>query len=224
MKPELNELKLLVFDWDGTLMDSVDRIVASMQAASRDTDIKVPTVDEIKEIIGLGLKEALHTLFPHHDVSTHEKLTEHYRQHFVYESTVESRPFEGTRETLVNLVDSGYVLAVATGKARKGLDRALEETALGDLFDITRCADETRSKPHPQMLHEIMDQLGVPASQTLMIGDTEYDLAMANAANALSMGVSYGVHDKERLLTHDPVACLDDIRDIRDWLPQHRIR
>lgn len=199
-------------------MDSVDRIVASMQAACEDVGINEPTSDQVKEIIGLGLKEALHTLFPDQEPSMYDRLTEQYRQHFVYQSKVESRLFDGAHDTLVNLADSGYILAVATGKARRGLDKVLEETGLSDLFEITRCADETRSKPHPQMLYEIMNYLDVSPSQTLMVGDTEYDMAMASAANTVSMGVSYGVHSKERLLAHEPVTCLDDIRDICKWL------
>ena len=217
-KTDLSQLKLIVFDWDGTLMDSIERIVASMQAASRDVGIDVPADDEVKEIIGLGLREALSTLFPHCEQETHTLLTERYRQHFVYESTVATRLFEGVPEMLTRLNNSGYTLAIATGKARRGLDKVLDETNLHHFFEATRCADETRSKPHPQMLFEIMNTTGAEAHQTLMIGDTEFDLAMAQAAGVKGLGVSYGVHSKTRLLDQGAIGCIDEIREIDDWL------
>ena len=217
-KTDLSRIKLIIFDWDGTLMDSVDKIVGSMQAASRDAGITIPSDQEVKEIIGLGLKEAIQQLFPQENDAMHENITEQYRQHYLFLSDIKTELFVGAYDTLTQLKEGGYVLAVATGKARRGLDRVLGDTDVGQFFDITRCSDETQSKPHPQMLHEIMDSLAIPAQETLMVGDTEFDLKMANAAGVDSLAVTYGVHNRERLLSHNPVACIDDIREITSLL------
>ncbi len=211
-------LKLIVFDWDGTLMDSVDRIVGCMQAASIDVGVRTPSADAVKDIIGLGLKEALLRLFPDCDELTRRQLVVHYRRHFLHESHIVSCLFEGVTEVLIELRAAGYDLAVATGKARRGLDKVLIETKTVDYFSATRCADETQSKPHPQMLLDLMDGLGVGPHQTLMVGDTEFDLEMASAAGVAAIAVDYGAHEVNRLLRHSPLACLSDIRQLSPWL------
>lgn len=214
-------LNLLVFDWDGTLMDSEARIVACIQAAIGDLGLEPREVASISNIIGLGLHEAISTLYPGSDNALHEAMTERYRYHFLTANPTRSELFAGAEETVRSLNEAGYMLAVATGKGRKGLDMVLEETGLGQYFLATRCADETFSKPHPQMLEELMDELGAEPAETLMIGDTEYDMQMATNARTHSLAVSYGVHEKARLLQHGPLHCLDDISELGGWLEQY---
>ncbi|NCA68608.1 MAG: HAD family hydrolase [Sphingobacteriia bacterium] len=210
--------ELIVFDWDGTLMDSETRIVNCLQAAFADLQLPPPTRDAARDVIGLGLGEAMLRLLPEAEPALQQSLITAYRRYFLELDQTPSELFHGARATLEWLSGQGYRLAVATGKGRVGLDKALTETGLGALFHATRCADETLSKPHPQMLHELMDELGAAASQTLMIGDTEYDLQMAKNARTQALAVSYGVHPCARLLRHDPLDCLDAITALPDWL------
>lgn len=210
--------KLLVFDWDGTLMDSEARIVSCVRAATRDMAIETPADEQIRDIIGLGLKEALEKLFPGSDESFKERFIDFYRRYFLHEDSTPSLLFPGALEVLNGLVAQDYLLAVATGKGRPGLDKVLDETGLKSLFHATRCADETFSKPHPEMLMQIMDELGVAPADTLMIGDTEYDLQMAINAGTRGLAVSYGVHSVDRLNQFNPLGCLDDISELSDWL------
>jgi phosphoglycolate phosphatase len=208
---------LLVFDWDGTLMDSAGTIVSSIQAACRDLDLPVPGEDDARHIIGLGLNEAVAHLLPDLDVSEYGRLIERYR-HYYLAQDAEIPLFEGARETIARLHEAGFLLAVATGKGRRGLDRALQHSGLGAYFHTTRCADECFSKPHPAMLLEIMAELGVPRSRTLMIGDTSHDLQMANNAEVSALGVAYGAHPKEHLLALAPLHCIDDFSELGPWL------
>lgn len=210
--------ELLVFDWDGTLMDSEVRIVDCVRAAVIDLGLELPPDSSIRNIIGLGLKEAICTLFPGSDDRLVDDITRRYRYHFVHANETPSPLFDGVKEVLWALESQGYLLAVATGKGRPGLDRVLDHTGLNDVFHSTRCADEAFSKPHPEMLLQIIEELGVEASDTLMIGDTEYDMQMANNAGARALAVSYGVHAIERLLQHEPLGHLNAISEIIDWL------
>jgi phosphoglycolate phosphatase len=210
--------KLLVFDWDGTLMDSEARIVACAQSASVDLGLDVPDEGRVRNIIGLGLKEAVTTLFPESDEELIGRFVERYRHYFLHADKTPSTLFPGAMEVLRQLEQDQYLLAIATGKGRAGLDMVLEETGLETLFHATRCADETFSKPHPEMLLQIMDELGAEPEETLMIGDTEYDLQMANNAKTHGLAVSYGVHEVDRLMQHDPLGCLDDIQELTAWL------
>lgn len=213
--------KLIVFDWDGTLMDSEARIVACMHAAIADTGLPGLSDDAIRHIIGLGLREALQRLYPDASERDYHDLTRHYREHFLHLNDTPSPLFAGAEALLQKLYDAGYYLAIATGKGRQGLERALTQTGLKDYFHYSRCADETFSKPHPQMLLDIMAWLGVESSETLMIGDTEFDLQMAENAGAKSLAVTHGVHDKTRLLACNPLACVDDLAQMQDWLNQY---
>ncbi len=215
--------KLLVFDWDGTLMDSEAQIVAAMNAAVVDLGLEPMPHRTISNIIGLGLYEAINTLLPGRDAQFYDQLTARYRHHFLFSQIAQSPLFAGAEQTLRTLHAAGYLLAVATGKGRQGLNRVLADTGLGGLFHTSRCADETSSKPNPQMLLEIMEQLGVTANETLMIGDTEYDLQMARNAGVGSIGVSYGVHDDARLLQLEPLVLLHDIADLPRWLAVDRL-
>lgn len=179
--------------------------------------------DAIRDIIGLGLREAMQVLYPELHTELHTALIERYRARFLAEGGIPMPLFSGARETLTTLRQEGYLLAVATGKSRHGLDHVLAESGLASLFAATRCADETRSKPHPQMLLELMGALGTGPDETLMIGDSEYDLQMALQAGVPSLGVSYGVKDCERLLDYRPLACLDAIDELPAWLDAWRL-
>jgi len=213
--------KLIIFDWDGTLIDSQANIVQCMQMMIADLSLPARSPEQLSNIIGLGLYEALNTLFPEHDTRDFERMIDRYRYHFL--ASDPSLPFAGVEAVLTQLYANDYLLAVATGKGRRGLDKALDGTGFRGLFHATRCADETRSKPHPQMLEEILDQLAVEPQHALMIGDTEYDLEMANNAGITALGVSYGVHPPQRLWPHRPLAVLDEIGALLNWLNGEKI-
>lgn len=199
-------------------MDSVARIVASLRASIADLGWAHREDDALRNIIGLGLQEAARSLYPDISAADYQRFVERYRHHFMFADPTPSELFPGAADTLRELERRGYLLAVATGKGRQGLNKVLRETGLQPLFHATRCADETTSKPHPQMLLEIMDELGVAATSTLMIGDTEYDLEMARNAGTPSLAVNYGVHERERLMRLEPLHCLSEIRELLSWL------
>jgi phosphoglycolate phosphatase len=209
---------LLVFDWDGTVMDSASRIVASLQASIADLDLPERSDDEAKNIIGLGLREAIEVLYPGSSEASQDSLIARYRHHFLVADPTPSPLFPGAVELLESLNDAGYLLAIATGKGRSGLDRVLNETGLGPLFVTSRCADEAFSKPHPQMLEDIMAFTGSEPAETLMIGDTEYDMEMATNAATHALAVSYGVHEIERLLKHKPLGAINALTELQPWL------
>ena len=208
---------LLVFDWDGTLMDSADAITASLRDACRDLDLPVPAAERARYVIGLGLDDAMSYLLPGIDPARYPEVRERYRHHFLANDAGSSL-FPGVAETVVALRDRGFLLAVATGKSRRGLDRALAATGLAPLFHATRCADEGHSKPHPGMLQELLGELDVDRGRALMIGDTTHDMAMARAAGVARLGVAYGAHAKEALLDYDLETCMDDFEELRQWL------
>ncbi|MEJ2310446.1 MAG: HAD-IA family hydrolase [Gammaproteobacteria bacterium] len=209
--------QLLVFDWDGTLMDSEAKIVACLQAAAAEVRVAVPAEAEARQVIGLGLHEAVKSLFPSADEETRKRLAEAYRDHFLVRNRARSRLFPGVPDTLEALADD-YLLAVATGKSRRGLEKELDESGLRHLFQATRCADEAFSKPHPRMLEDILEDLGMRAGDALVIGDTEYDMRMAINAGSHALGVSYGVHEPQRLLDSGALATLEAFIEIPDWL------
>lgn len=214
------QFNLLIFDWDGTLMDSAGAIVASIQAACRDLAIAEPTDEESRHIIGLGLHEALTTLLPDLEETDYPKLVDRYRFHFLARDH-ELPLFPGVSEGIAMLGDAGFMLAVATGKSRRGLERAFEHSGLRNLFQGSRCADESFSKPHPAMVEELMDEFGSTPQQTLVIGDTTHDLQMAANAGVASLAVSYGAHPKNNLLALSPLACADSFLEANQWLLAH---
>jgi len=216
----MRRFDLLVFDWDGTVMDSVARIVASLRAACDDLGWEPRTTSALRDVIGLGLREAAQKLYPQIETADYQRFIERYRHHFMVADPTPSGLFPGAADTLRELQRQGYLLAVATGKGRQGLNKVLDETGLTTLFHCTRCADETTSKPHPHMLLEIMQELAIPAAATLMIGDTEYDMEMASKAGTFALAVDYGVHDRARLARHAPLHCLSEIRELISWLEQ----
>ncbi len=210
--------KLVVFDWDGTLMDSEARIVSCLRAATLDLQLEQRENAQFRNVIGLGLRESTEMLFPGLSEILREAFVDRYRYHFLTADQTPSELFHGARATLEQLAQQDYFLAVATGKGRRGLDKVLLETGLGRLFHCTRCADETRSKPHPLMLEEIMDELGVYPRESLMVGDTEYDMQMASNAGVAAVAVTYGVHEPHRLQGHGPIASIDRLEQLLDVL------
>jgi len=215
------QFELYIFDWDGTLMDSVDHIVSSLAAAAADTDMEDLGPEKYRNIIGLGLVEAFNALYPHADQFQQDALSERYRHHFLDVTKGQSSLFDGVDTMLNNLKNTGVKMAVATGKARRGLNRVFDQTGYHGLFHASRCADESGSKPDPAMLHELMAELNVTPSQTLMIGDSSYDMQMANNAGVDCLAVSYGVHSCTELNKHKPLACCGDIIELNNWLHEH---
>jgi phosphoglycolate phosphatase len=220
MKFPRTSFDLIVFDWDGTLMDSAAAIVASLQGACRDLDLPVPDDEQARYIIGLGLHDALAHILPGVDVEQYPSVVDRYRHHFLA-LDAGTALFPGAADVVADLHGAGYQLAIATGKSRRGLARALGATGLVRYFHASRCADEGHSKPHPGMLEAVMDQLGTRNDRTLMIGDTTHDLQMARAAGVASLGVAYGAHRQDALLACGPLACLASVAEIRDWLAVH---
>ncbi|NHI00794.1 HAD family hydrolase [Oceanimonas sp. MB9] len=210
--------ELVIFDWDGTLMDSVARIVSCMQAAALDCEQPVPTDEAVRHIIGLSLYKAFPILFGELSQAESDALLLAYRRHYLELNTTPSPLFAGAADTLAGLHQGGYRLAVATGKQRVGLDRVLDETGLGHLFHALRGSDQARSKPDPLMLAQILDELSLAPEQAVMVGDSSYDLAMAEAIGMDRIGVTYGVHNRDQLGAHAPVALIDDIRHLPKWL------
>lgn len=208
---------LVVFDWDGTLMDSTPAIVAAIQGACRDMQLPVPPDETASWVIGLGLADALRTAVPTLTEDLWRPFAERYRYHYLTRDP-ELRLFAGVDEMLAKLAGAGVLLAVATGKSRAGLDRALVSTGLTRRFDATRCADETHSKPHPAMLLELMDELGVAPERTVMIGDTSHDLNMATNAKVHGVGVAYGAHALTDLHACEPAGLVHSVAELSSWL------
>ena len=200
-------------------MDSEARIVNCLRiAGEKITGINNKSEDELKDVIGLGLREALAKLHPAEKERSIEKMAEIYKDQYQKPDNIPYKLFEGVEPLLQDLKNTGFKLAIATGKGRQGLDQVLSTTGLSSHFDITRCASETKSKPHPLMLEEILDSLQMDAEQALMIGDTEYDMEMAVNAGMDRLAVSYGVHAEDRLMRFNPVGCIHDIKELPDAL------
>ncbi|MBA3593522.1 MAG: HAD-IIIA family hydrolase [Polaromonas sp.] len=211
---------LIAFDWDGTLFDSTTIIVRCIQAAVRDVGGTVPTDGAAAYVIGLGLMQALAHAAPDVPESKYPELGARYRHHYIAHQNDISL-FEGVLPMLEALKARGHMLAVATGKSRHGLDEALQAVELKGRFDASRTADETAGKPHPRMLHELMDQFGVTPARTLMIGDTTHDLQMAVNAGCASVGVSYGAHEFAAFDALRPRFVAHSVTELNDWLALH---
>ncbi|WP_026286997.1 HAD-IA family hydrolase [Gilvimarinus chinensis] len=209
---------LYIFDWDGTLSDSTATIVTAMQRAAEDIGWPRPDDDAVRNIIGLGLPEALSVMYPSEEPKSLEAIRDRYRHHYL--ELDQAKPAEfypKVKESLDSLRSDGHILAVATGKSRRGLDRILGVMGLGGYFHATRCADETASKPNPLMLQELLAELVVPASEAVMVGDTEYDMDMGRRAGMARLAVSYGAHKPERLYPYAPDLCMDCFSEILSW-------
>jgi phosphoglycolate phosphatase len=214
------QFDLIVFDWDGTLMDSTSTIVKCIQAAARDLDLPVPHDDDASHVIGLGLHEAMQAAMPGIAPAMVPRMVERYRYHYLSKDH-ELTLFAGVREMLAELSQDGYFLAVATGKSRVGLNRAMNAVGVLSLFDATRCADETFSKPHPAMLQELTRELGQDLRRTVMIGDTTHDLLMANNAGAAGVAVQYGAHPADQLDACAPLYSAQTVLQLHQWLSEN---
>jgi phosphoglycolate phosphatase len=211
---------LIVFDWDGTLFDSTALIVRAIQAACRDLGAPVPSDEAAAHVIGLGLQDALQRAVPDLPIDLYPELGRRYRQHY-FASHDQVTLFAGVPELLAGLRERNHWLAVATGKNRHGLNEALRISGLAGSFDATRTADETRSKPHPQMLQELMREFGTDPERTLMIGDTTHDLQLAANAGTDAVAVAYGAHPPEQLGDLRPLTIAHSVPELQDWLARH---
>jgi len=215
--------QLIIFDWDGTLMDSAQKISNCIRAAARELNIQEPNDQQAKSIIGLSLHEGMRILFADHDEASINRIVEAYKYHFVTNDKTEQAMFQGVEHGLDRLTERGALLAVATGKARRGMRRVFDQVELEHHFVVTRCADETRSKPHPQMLHEILDFTAIDPQKSIMVGDTTYDMDMASNAGIHGLGASYGVHSAASLNHAKAVNVLDSFTEIVEWLLDDRV-
>lgn len=217
----MKRFKLLIFDWDGTLSDSESMIVGGMQAAISELGLPPRSNADIGQLIGLGLAEGMQKLYPEFDTDEVLRLLMSYRTHFVAKAPQDAPLFPNAERTLSALADAGYLLAVATGKSRQGLNRSFQtHPVMKALFIATRTADETANKPDPLMLSELLAETGVPAERALMIGDTDYDAAMARCLGMPMLGVTCGVHAGARILAAGAVALVESVADLPAWLDQ----
>jgi phosphoglycolate phosphatase len=213
----MSSYSLVVFDWDGTLMDSTHSIVTAIQGACQDLNLPVPSSKTASWVIGLSLESALHKAVPELTEAQLPEFLNRYRIHYLLRDP-DLKLFDGTGELLASLAGLGVKLAVATGASRVGLDRMLLNTGLDRVFDATCCADETFSKPHPAMLLELMEVLDVAAEQTVMVGDTSHDLRMAANVGVDAVAVTYGAHAASELRSYTAIAVVGSVFELRDWL------
>jgi phosphoglycolate phosphatase len=219
----MHRVQLLIFDWDGTLADSAAQIVAAMQGAIKGLGLPAREDEAIRELIGLGLNEGLQKLYPDVELAWLRRLLDSYRAKWLAEGAGEAPLFEGAQQAIEALHAAGFRIAIATGKSRRGLDRSLRHHhELRSLVVNSRCADETASKPDPLMLRELLRDEGLAAEQALMIGDTEYDAAMARAIGMPALGVACGVHLPARILQAGAHASIHSVRELPDWLTAAR--
>lgn len=214
----MKNYKLAVFDWDGTVMDSIGRIVSSMQNAAQEINLPIPAQRDVENIIGLTLPKAAKKLFPQ---ATKEQITQLlalYKTEYLSGNKVATPLFEGIIDLLEGLTKQGTLIAVATGKGREGLNRVMAETGTTHYFKATRCGDEGESKPHPEMLEHLLTHFNVDASEALMIGDTNFDLEMAQNAKVDSIGVTFGVHPEEILSQYNPVKIVHSVPELHALL------
>ncbi|MEM7050222.1 MAG: HAD-IA family hydrolase [Acidobacteriota bacterium] len=212
--------RLLVFDWDGTVMDSVGTIVTCAEATLETLGLESPPEDHLRGAIGLGLRETVEHLQPGCDEATAERIVETYRELWLSTYRFHPSPFPAAEAVLTELAERDYLLAVATGKSRRGLDRDLAATGFERFFHASRTPDESHTKPHPHMLLELLDELGATAGETLMIGDSRWDLEMARSAGTEALGVTSGSEPEASLKRFAPVACLAGIGDLPEWLSE----
>ncbi len=210
--------QLIIFDWDGTLMDSIERIVSSVQAAAKSCSLNVPDNSQVSDIIGLSLPQAMKTLFPNINASDTAKLIEQYKYQFIEVNDTPMPLFNDTIPLLNALTQNNKILAIATGKGREGLQRVLDQTKTGHYFQASRCAGEASSKPSPEMLLSLLEQLQIAKDRALMIGDSKYDLQMAKSAGIDSIGVTFGVHSRSQLSRYQPIAIVDSLTELQGLL------
>lgn len=215
------QYELVIFDWDGTLMDSTPRIISSMLTASEQAGLPVPSAEAVKNIIGLSMEPAFIQLFGMQHADKGELLLQHYRQAYIHEDNTPSPLYEGALQLLDYLSEqSRCQLAVATGKARPGLERVWQQSQTQHFFHASRCGDEAESKPSPDMLQQILEELSIPPSKALMVGDTSYDMAMAEELGMDRVGLTHGAHNKAQLVQHTPTVIFDSLYDLQHWLSE----
>lgn len=207
----------VLFDWDGTVMDSTYSIASSIQLASADLELPVPSIQQASWVIGLSLESALYRAVPDLTAEQMPLFLERYRYHFMQRDP-HIKLFDGILPFMGELRGRQIALGVATGKSRQGLDRVLQQVKLSTFFDATRCADETRSKPDPEMLHQLLAELMLEPEQVLMVGDTVHDIHMAANAGMDSVAVTYGAHDPQTLAKAEPTVMVDNVAQMRDWV------
>ncbi len=211
---------LVIFDWDGTLCDSTDKIVYCMQRAAEAEGLESLSSDAIKNIIGLGLPEALRELYPSINSELVDRMRHSYAHYYLEADQTPSLFFPGVEDVLETLLSRGDHLAVATGKSRAGLNRVMLSMGAETWFHGSRCSDETASKPHPKMLHELLIEFRYTAGDAVMVGDTEFDMEMAMRADMPRIAVDYGAHHVSRLEPYQPLACLSSFSELTDVLPR----
>ncbi len=211
------QFDLIVWDWDGTLANSTGMITDAIVSAA--AQVGLPALDPLaaSNIIGLGLKESIHALFGHISAEKAQALAKQYTANY-YAGESEIPLFEGAADTIKTLHKRGFKLAVATGKGRRGLNLALEHCGLSPYFHATKTVDECFSKPHPQMLDELMDELIVRPERTLMVGDTSYDLQMASNAGVPAVAVTFGAQSRDKLNSYNSIAMFTQFSELRSWL------
>ncbi|MFT5755618.1 MAG: phosphoglycolate phosphatase [Alteromonadaceae bacterium] len=214
----MNHYKLIIFDWDGTLMDSVDRIVSSMQIAANNASLPIPSNEQAKQIIGLSMPKVVDVLFPQRTQAQESILIEQYKRQYKELNNVPTPMFNNAIALLSKLRQKNKLLAIATGKGRDGLERVMRETQTAHFFHASRCASDAISKPDPQMLFSLLDELGISANEAVMIGDTSHDLKMAQLANIDSIGVTHGVHDASILSLYKPKAVVNSLMQLENIL------
>ena len=217
-RPPADGYRLVIFDWDGTLLDSVGSIVECTQVTLAKLEATAVPETTIRELLGLGLRETVEALCPGCDEELFQRVLETYRKHWFGGYNTKPVLFTGVTEALDELLGEGYLLAVATAKGRIGLDADLEATGLNGRFATTRTITEAPSKPHPGMVLDILDELGVPAAEALVVGDTTHDLRMAANAGVAGIAVCSGAHPRAELLTLDPAGCLAGVVELPGWL------
>jgi len=208
--------RLLVFDWDGTIIDSASTIAECIREASRELGLQVPDRERARHVIGLGLQDAMRIAVPELPAARYPEFVASYRKHFLARKD-SMQLFAGMRELLAELA-AKHLLAIATGKSRRGLDHDIEFHGLKPLFAASRCADETHAKPHPAMLMELMAELAIRNDAALMIGDTSHDLEMARAAQVDALAVTYGAHPEDGLRVCGPLGCFSTVDELQAWL------
>ncbi|OUR61310.1 HAD family hydrolase [Colwellia sp. 39_35_sub15_T18] len=214
----MQDYKLVIFDWDGTLMDSVDRIVSSMQSAAKTVGLSIPSNDEVKQIIGLSLTVALQALFVGITDEQVDAMLGQYKYEYIEGDATPTPLFDNAVNLLTELKQKNKLLAVATGKGREGLNRVLKVSNTNDFFHTTRCAGEMPSKPDPTMLNSILAELAIAPHEAVMIGDTSHDLKMAQAAGVDSIGVTFGVHDSDTLDKYQPKKIVNSLAELQALL------
>ena len=210
---------LIVFDWDGTIIDSASGIAECIRQSAADMGLAVPDQERARHVIGLGLHDSLRIAVPDLAPERYGEFVALYRKHFL--ACEDSLQLYGGMQDLLERLEESHTLVIATGKSRRGLDRALDATGLKPLFAASRCADETNPKPHPAMLLELMDEFQKGKDDTLMIGDTSHDLEMARSAGVDAVAVTYGAHPEQGLRAYSPVACVPSVEILRQWLTTH---